>query len=923
MSQTADRLPPATTGVFGRAREVQAIVEFVTAIDRPSGFLLEGQAGIGKTAVWRAAVEWTHQSSARTLTAFPTIAETKLPYSGLGDLLTGLDDSIFHSVPNTQRSALDAALLRVERTEDRNSGTYERAICAGTLNVLSNLAHIASVVIAVDDVHWLDLPSAEVLSYVFRRIEAPIGLLMTARSGETIPSGLDRVISGPGFRRLRLSAMTLDQLDLTILDHLGNRLPLPVLIEVGRSSGGNPMFALELARALEDGRVDYQPGLPLEVPTDLRDIVADRLAGLPDGTIELLAMVAGMSHPTRDLVDRILPDAAPQLRRTIDEGLLRARGDRLVLTHPLYGSVPLAELAPSRRRTLYARAAAAVDDIEESARLLALATYPPDERVAKLLEDAGRHAEQRGAPQTGAALLEQAAHYSVEGTARTERMLLAARCFFRSNHADRAVQLYEEVIGRCVPGNRRAAITFERLLVADLPIAEHITRQEDLLDEATDPSLRARISCQLAWDLIATYQIQRAGFYVRAARDEAALAKDKRLRAKAMGLAATLHFFSGDGVRRDLAEEAMKLELDSGRRAYDETSPRHRWALICLWADLLDEGRRYFLELREESIVHGSESGLCLIDLYLSVLESRAGNWSDARRYAESADRIQELLYGYPGATVARVDALEGRLDAARRTAEEELARALEQQEPFAEVTTRCVLALVALSEGDFDGVISQLTQVQGYLDKQEFGEPDLLRFHPDLVEAYVATGKLDEAKAVVTHLESIAVPTEGAAALAALTRCRGWVEVNDGDVADGLERLAQSVAFHRALGQPFELARTWLLLGGAQRRSRMWAKARTSLREARDIFATLGSPAWVTKVDRELERIGGRAPSRWELTPAEEQIADLASRGRTNAEIASELSVTVKTVEWTLSKVYRKLMIRSRTELAGLLRVE
>jgi hypothetical protein len=272
----------------------------------------------------------------------------------------------------------------------------------------------------------------------------------------------------------------------------------------------------------------HRAGRPLKVPTDLRALVGERLAALPAEMIELLATVSAMSHPTRELIEEILPEAHRWIRHAIDDVLLHERRDRLVPAHPLYGSVPLAEMATVPRRDLYARASAAATDVEEKARLLALSTDPPNGHVAQVLEEAGRHAELRGAPDIGATLLEQAATFSAlkdtEGI--FQRTSAAARCFFKSNRAARAAQLFEKAIAECQPGDRRADIMFERLLVGDLSVDRTLALTAQILGEAEDPGLRARVHCQTSWELISMFQNEPARAHVAAARKEASDAGD-------------------------------------------------------------------------------------------------------------------------------------------------------------------------------------------------------------------------------------------------------------------------------------------------------------------------------------------------------------------------------------------------------------
>jgi predicted ATPase len=251
---------PLRPRLFGRSAEIRSMVGFVTGLRRPSVLLLEGQAGIGKTSLWNAAVERAQEQPVQTLTAFPSAAETRLPYAGLGDLLGGLDGHALGGLPENYRRALDVALLRLEHTP--TEGTYQRAVSAAVLHLFRKLTDQAPVLVAIDDVQWLDPPSAQALTFAFRRLEErPAGLLMTVRSGEGNPVALDQIVPAESFRRMELNPLTLDELDLALFERLGQRLPLPVLLEVARSSGGNPFSLLSwVARCWRDGSCTGQGG---------------------------------------------------------------------------------------------------------------------------------------------------------------------------------------------------------------------------------------------------------------------------------------------------------------------------------------------------------------------------------------------------------------------------------------------------------------------------------------------------------------------------------------------------------------------------------------------------------------------------------------------------------------------------------------
>ena len=195
--------------------------------------------------------------------------------------------------------------------------------------------------------------------------------------------------------------------------------------------------------------------------------------------------------------------------------------------------------------------------------------------------------------------------------------------------------------------------------------------------------------------------------------------------------------------------------------------------------------------------------------------------------------------------------------------------------------------------------------------------EPALFRFHGDAIEAKVALGHRDQAHALLDELERLGAVLERTWVLALAGRCRGMLSAARGDLDGSYRALGAALELHDRLGEPFERARTLLVLGSVQRRDRKKGVARQSLERALETFEGLGATLWVSRTRAELARVGGRAPAAG-LTPTEERIAQLIASGRTYREAADALFISPKTVQWNLSKIYRKLGIRSRAELAG-----
>jgi DNA-binding CsgD family transcriptional regulator len=191
------------------------------------------------------------------------------------------------------------------------------------------------------------------------------------------------------------------------------------------------------------------------------------------------------------------------------------------------------------------------------------------------------------------------------------------------------------------------------------------------------------------------------------------------------------------------------------------------------------------------------------------------------------------------------------------------------------------------------------------------------VRFIPDLIEALVSLRRLGDAELLLRRLEKRARKLNRASALAAGGRCRGLLHAARGEIPQAVAALERALAEHERTPMPFERARTLLALGATQRRAKQNRVARTSLNQALAVFEELGAAPWTEKARVELARIGGRRPAGHELTTTERMLAELVAEGRSNKEIAAALSLTPRTVETKLSRIYAKLAVRSRTELA------
>jgi DNA-binding NarL/FixJ family response regulator len=370
-------------------------------------------------------------------------------------------------------------------------------------------------------------------------------------------------------------------------------------------------------------------------------------------------------------------------------------------------------------------------------------------------------------------------------------------------------------------------------------------------------------------------------------------------------------------------KRAIELESHMPEVALDR-APSAAYGLQLTRRGYLDEARPLFERVLHLAVERGEETNLSAMSFYLSGLEWLAGNWGKADEHVDRGTELaaltgvnrQEMLY-----SEAMLVAHRGRLDEARAKAERGLATAKASAEPLATSRFLATLGFIELTRGRPEAAKNYLGEARETLAAMGMQEPGAFRFLPDLVEACLATGATGEAREITSWLEVRAHPVEHPWATAAGARCRGLIQFADGDAEGAAQSLNAAMDGYRRMSMPFDVARSALILGQGQRRTKLKRPARDSLQQALDIFEELGATAWSERARSELGRIGGRPSTPYELTPSEIEVATLVATGRSNREVAETLHMTVNTVETNLSRIYRKLGVRSRSELGATLR--
>ena len=433
----------------------------------------------------------------QAVAARPAEAETSFAYAALGDLL-GSHPAVLDELPGPQSRALEVALRVAEHGEEPD----QQAVALATLAALRALARAAPLVVAIDDVQWLDRPSAAVLGFAARRLaDEPIALLLAERTASAAPAplDLDRALAGDRLDRLVLGPLSVGAVQRILQRRLGWIPSRPVLLQVHELSGGNPFFALELGRAVQAGSLHLEPGERL--PVTLEALVDARLQGLSRAARRGLAVAASMRRPTLAVVNAVAGGDA--LAEAEQAQIVHVRDGAVAFAHPLLASGAYAATDPATRRALHAAIAERVSEPEERARHLALAATGPDEAVAGALDDAGRRAESRGAPAAAAELFERAARLTPSDQAADVRRRItdAATCTFQSGDSRRAREMLEEVLHGAQRGPARARALVQLALVRgyddDLRAAEALLR-EAIEHADGDAELLAEAHNQLA-----------------------------------------------------------------------------------------------------------------------------------------------------------------------------------------------------------------------------------------------------------------------------------------------------------------------------------------------------------------------------------------------------------------------------------------
>ena len=900
--------------LLGRASEC-ARVEAALQAARDGGsaaLVLSGEPGIGKSALLEHAL--SAADGMTVLTARGFASETELAFAALSELFRPVMADV-EGLPSTQRAALEGALAIGPPV-----GAEPLTVCVAALGLVAAAAERAPLLMVIDDAHWLDRPTAEVVCFLAHRMHAEAAALLVAvRPGEG-------AFAAQGIDALELSGLA--ESAATDLARSAAQLDAAVARQLAAFTGGNPLAVMELAGSLSSAQrsgVDpLEPPAPAGPGTWAEPLFAGRLAALPaDARRALLIAAAAGSDETALIAAALAVEGVPATAFEPAERarLVIAEPDRVQFRHPLVAAAVYQLAEAPDVRSAHASLAQALEGRgrdDERAWHLASAAIEPDASVSAAMADAARSAGGRGGFTTAARAYLRAASLEPDRAARGGLLLDAAQAAQRMGGM---------------------ALSLECLdMAAGLPLVPDDAARADLLrgraEARTGSTTRAFALMQAAadrWaetrpDAAALALVESVDPCIRAGRPADALETAHR----AAALAA-----SGDGPARlyaQLAEAAALVFLGDADAAAElaravaadalgevaDLQLQAYLGMVLAFAEEWEAARRVIADT--VAACERSAPGLLPYPLTSQAwLERGTGEWPAAVADLELAiercrDTGRANDEAWAQSILAWIRAAQGR--------REQVAAAVDRQSelhgrldlPYQLMTTDASQGLLALGEGDAAAAAPLLRRALEA--KRALGCSDATTrpvITPDLVEALVRVGDRDEAAAV---LEPFVGEATRPAAVGLALRCRGLLA--DDEESD--ELFAQAVQLHEQAEDPFALGRTLLLHGERLRRGGQRRRARELLDRAAGIFVELGAVPWAARAGEEQGRsarvLRTDEGARDELTPSEHQVASLAVRGLQNRDISQRLFMSTKTVEAHLTRIYKKLGVRTRVEL-------
>jgi DNA-binding NarL/FixJ family response regulator len=916
VDQHAGTGPAGRPVLVGRGAELGQVEGFLGPGPAGRALVVCGEPGIGKSTLWEAGAGLARSRGFAAWCARASEAEAQLSFAGLADLVEGAGPGVLAGLPGPQRRALEVA---VRRAEPEGAPPEPLAIAAGLLGALRAAAGTGPVLVAVDDLPWLDGASAAALVFAARRLGGhDVRFLVSRRSGR--PAELEQVLEPAGVARVELGPLSFGAISGLLAGRLAGPLPRRVARQVFEASGGNPLFALELGRAvLERGVPEIGAALP--VPAVLGELFGARVGALrPEVRRALLAVALSPGLTGAELAAVADPLAVQDAQVA---GVLVAGGARVRASHPLLAAAAAGQAAAAERRELHRALGAAVGDPVLAARHRALAAAGPDAGLAAEVAGAAAAAAARGATADAVELAGHALRLTAAGSGEYDGRLLAlARYLIDAGEHARAAALLTDRIGALPAGPARAAAHLLLAQGTDYPAEEeHLARA--IADSAADPGLRGQALARRA-HLQAVNRIQRIADAEQIAGQALAAAASAGPDAERRALVALAwaRILRGRGIE-DLLERSAAVP--PGTVSLYHSSVGYPAGMRLAFRGELARARDVFGGLRAAAEERGQARSEMTFTVHLFEIELRAGDTAAAARALDEVAQYEvaqwvalEPVQVVGWRVQAALAAVRGDPGRAAALAARVLQASGSTTSEWERLEALRAAGLAALLARDPQRAAGSLAAVWEHTVREGVEDPGVFPVAGDLVEALAEAGQFEAAARVIGRLRDLAAAQRHPWGLATADRSAAVVTLAGGYDEAAAAQLARAAAGYRALGLGFDAARALLVLGRAQRRAKKRAAARQCLEQARSGFEALGCPGWAQAAAAEADRVSGRrAAPGGGLTPGEQRVAELVAGGLSNKEVAEQLYLSVATVDTHLRGVYAKLGIRSRTQLA------
>jgi len=907
-------------GLFGRQDALRAVSDLMGG---GRSAVAVGDPGAGKSSLLQVAARLSQRQGRRVLSITPTQFERGLPFAGLAELISQFPHGADKDLPSPQRRALAVAL---QRAEPDGSDIDALAIPLATRGLLTQLCESEPVALLIDDLQWLDQASVGSLAFAIRGVPAGphrLTVLVATRPDPDTGTDLIRCLAEPRHEIVLrpLEDWAIGQL---LRSRLGPRWTPPVSAGVAQASGGNPLLALEIARAMQvetsnaRGTTRHGHDAVFPVPASLADLLRERVAQLPQHAHEVLLLASAAGRITVTQLQGVVEQARlwPALEAATDADVAIVNaGSVVTFTHPLLASAIYDTATSAERRRVHRVLAEMLGDPVQRARHRYSSITVPDEAVAAELERAADISRSRGAQQLAGELLEAAAQATpadLYATAGWSRWLRAVDTYNRAGDEAAAQAALDKAAGLATVPQQQAQMLLRRARLVG-KITEARSLAEKAFRLATPGSeVRAAILERLS----AYHRVEGHGSIAlrlsQMAITEAAALKRSDIQVAALYERQAIERIWGVGQPQQTLRDIEPLS--------DGSDLSLRWACArgfqAAWND--ETAEKHVRDGIAWAVDGGQYGHLASLYISLIVFLIRASKVRQAQAALDESDRVGAWTTSDSAQEAmgrVMVKALAGDLDAARAAAQRALQRPQISGSPYWRGGFLAQIGFVEASARNWHPALKALRELADIFAVTNMVDLEQLLWGVDYADAGLQVGALPDVEAAIAILRRQAASGRPDADVAA-DRCQALLAATRGDVDNALHQL-RKIIDQSGSESPFETARSRLALGQVYRRAGYKGMASQALNAAADAFDELGIPQWAQRAQDEAARVGLH-PTTSVLTETERRVAELVAAGYSNQETATELFMSVKTVEANLTRIYRKLSVRSRTELAN-----